>query len=337
MSAAEHQYPALPPPAPSWLQVTENVFSDMVNRWDNGSLGTPGTCNGGLKWQIFPSNNGYDYKNAPSNGGLFQLAARLARYTGDQMYINWAETTWDWMSEIGLISDRYQVFDGTDDNKNCSAIDHDQWSYNVGMMMYGSAVLANYTNSQLWVDRTIGLLDWSVNFFSPFSNATGIMYEAQCETNMICNYDQLSFKAYLARWMAASAQMVPSIQNAVELLLRPSAQAAARSCSGGSDGVTCGAKWYLDVGWDGSWGLGQELSALEVIQGLLVNQTAPPVVGPKVKIVPEVLTSTVVLRTSIPTEGPLITQLPVATGNRDPPSASLALTVLVMMAMLWIA
>ncbi|ODQ76852.1 hypothetical protein LIPSTDRAFT_102095 [Lipomyces starkeyi NRRL Y-11557] len=37
----------------------------MAGRWDTS------TCNGGLRWQIFESNSGYDYKNTISNAGLF--------------------------------------------------------------------------------------------------------------------------------------------------------------------------------------------------------------------------------------------------------------------------
>ncbi|MCJ1359903.1 MAG: hydrolase 76 protein [Icmadophila ericetorum] len=336
MSAVERRFPSLPSPAPSWLELAENVFDDMVHRWDNGSLGTPGSCNGGLKWQIFSSNNGYDYKNAPSNGGLFQIAARLARYTGNHTYLNWAETTWDWMSGVGLINSYYQVFDGTGDTTNCTTVDHDQWSYNIGMVMYGAAVLANYTDDPLWRTRTIGLLEWSVNFFSPFPNATAIMYEAQCETNSVCDDDQKSFKAYLARWMAASTQMVPDIQDAVDMLLRPSAQGAARGCSGGSDGVTCSTKWYLD-GWDGTWGIGQQLSALEVVQGLLINNTDAPVVLPNVDIVPQTITSTVALSPVTSATAVAISHLPAAAGRRNSARASLALVVGITIATFWLA
>lgn len=97
--------------------------------------------NGGLKWQIFPSNAGYDYK---SNGGFFQLAARLGRYTGNQIYVAWAERMWNWVTAIGLVSSTtFNVYDGTGDLQNCSSVDQLQWSYNNAIFIYGSAILAN--------------------------------------------------------------------------------------------------------------------------------------------------------------------------------------------------
>ena len=114
--------------------------------------------------------------------GFFQIAARLTRYTGDLTYYKWANKIWNWTEAVGLIDDRYNVFDGTDDTINCSAVDHDRWSYNVGVFMYGAAMLANFTNgSTIWTQRTNGLLDSASTFFSPFANATDIMFEAGCE------------------------------------------------------------------------------------------------------------------------------------------------------------
>lgn len=79
------------------------------------------------------------------------------------------------MYGVGLISPNYQVFDGTDDTINCTELDHTQWSYNPAMLLYGTAVLANYTNDQVWRERTEGLLTSMINvFFSPYDNATDV-------------------------------------------------------------------------------------------------------------------------------------------------------------------
>ena len=65
---------------------------------------------------------------------------------------------------------------------------------------------------------------------------------------------------------------MPAIAPAVTGLLTNSSIAAAQSCSGGDNGQTCGAKWYVD-GYDGNYGLGQQLSALETVQSLLLLQS----------------------------------------------------------------
>lgn len=105
------------------------------------------------------------------------------------------------------------------------------------------------------------------------------MYEAACEENFsgpgICDTDQLSFKAYLARWMASVTKLAPWTTDQIMPLLKSSAQAAAQQCTGGSDGVTCGSRWWM--GWDGSYGVGQQMSALEVIQANLISFVSGPV------------------------------------------------------------
>ncbi|KAL9624252.1 MAG: hypothetical protein Q9160_001499 [Pyrenula sp. 1 TL-2023] len=272
MSAAEYSFPAPPAPHPDWLTICANVFNDYVSRWNTS------TCGGGLKWQIYPENNGYTYKNAISNGGFFQLGARLARATGNQSYVEWVNKVYDWSTTIGLVDSNYNVYDGTDETINCTQVNHMQWSYNVAMFLYGSAVMSNYTNgSDLWTTRTTGFLNAAKTFFSPFSNATDIMFEAACETQGTCNTDQFSQKAYMSRWLASTAVLAPYTAGQVGELLRTSAKGAAASCSGGADGTQCGSRWYIN-GFDGSTGLGQQMSAMEVMYTLLVNSTKPPAV-----------------------------------------------------------
>nr|POE59247.1 mannan endo-1,6-alpha-mannosidase dfg5 [Quercus suber] len=76
--------------------------------------------------------------------------------------------------------------------------------------------------------------------------------------------------------MAASVKVAPFIEPLITPQLQTSALAAAKSCSGGTDGVTCGTQWNAN-GWDRSFGVGQQMCALEVIQGLLIDSAAGPV------------------------------------------------------------
>lgn len=130
MSAAEANFPNPPSKEPQWLALAQGVFNSQALRWDND------TCGGGLRWQIFTFNNGYNYKNSISNGCFFNIAARLGRYTGNQTYFDWAAKTFDWVQAVGLIDASYNVFDGTDDTENCTTVDHLQWSYNAGVCKY---------------------------------------------------------------------------------------------------------------------------------------------------------------------------------------------------------
>jgi mannan endo-1,6-alpha-mannosidase len=137
MSAAENKLPDLGNGKPSWLSLAQAVFNTQKDRWDNQ------TCGGGLKWQIFTFNNGYNYKNTISNGCFFNIAARLYKYLGNDTYANWAERAWEWQLAVGLMSEDYHYYDGTDDKKNCSDINHIQWTYNAGVHMAGAAAMWN--------------------------------------------------------------------------------------------------------------------------------------------------------------------------------------------------
>jgi mannan endo-1,6-alpha-mannosidase len=264
LSAAESNFPSpTADPQLQWLALAEAVFNTQAPRWATK------TCGGGLKWQIFESNAGYDYKNTVSNGAFFLISARLARYTGNATYIEWAERAWDWMAAIGLFDADYNVFDGTDEKINCTALNHIQWTYNPAILIHGTANLYNYTNgSSLWQDRTSGLLRSTIRNFYRLPNATDILYEAACEPPNTCNNDQYSFKAYLSRFLGKTAVLAPYTLPAIRTLLTTSAAAVAEACSAGIDDATCGQKWYVG-GFDGNPGVGQQMSALEGVVGLV--------------------------------------------------------------------
>ena len=143
MRAAELKFPN-PSSSPTWLELAINVFNDQASRWDTKY------CGGGLRWQIFTFNDGYNYKNTLSNGAFFQLAARLARYTGNQTYADWATKSYDWTASVGLISDDYRVFDGASVDDNCSTVNRVQWTYAAGAFLYGSAVMTNFARLSLF-------------------------------------------------------------------------------------------------------------------------------------------------------------------------------------------
>lgn len=166
-------------------------------------------------------------------------------------------------------------FDGAGDDKdaNCSAINKDEWSYNIASYLHGAAHMYAFTKDSVWESRVQGLVKAAQStFFGPTPNATEVMYEQKCELQSACNVDQTSFKASLSRWLGKTAVLVPSVKTTIETLLKATAQGAALSCSGYGN-ATCGVQWYTG-GFDGQSDLGVELSALEAIQSLLAT-TAP--------------------------------------------------------------
>lgn len=144
LSAAENNFPNPSDDEPQWLALAQAVFNTQAARWDNTS------CGGGLKWQIFTFNSGYNYKNTISNGCFFNIGSRLAVYTGNQTYADLAEKMWDWVSAIGLRDAQYNFYDGSDDTINCTQIDHLQWTYNAGTFLVGAANMYNFVSETLF-------------------------------------------------------------------------------------------------------------------------------------------------------------------------------------------
>jgi len=120
-----------------------------------------------------------------------------------------------------------------------------------------------------------GVINATDIFFS--KDAPNVMFEVACESNGKCDVDQRSFKAYLARWMGYTAKVAPWTYDLIMPKLKASAQAAAKQCNAGTDQQTCGLKWTNNGVNDGSFGVGEQMAAMEVMQALLVDEVAGPV------------------------------------------------------------
>lgn len=276
LSAAERNFPQPNPDLPSWLGLADNVFNELSGRWDTKY------CGGGLFWQISPDNpNGMTYKNSVSNGGFFQLSARLARATGNknQTYLEWANKIWDWTAETGIIDkNTYRIYDGASIDTQCKDVTPKSFSYTAGIFLYGAAVMANITGKDTWIQRTGKLLDQAGQ---QFFTEDKIMYEPSCEPKKTCNYDMITFKGYLSRFMWQTALIMPSLREKIHSLMIPTAQAASSICTGGKDGRQCGMKWYTGA-FDFAT-LGGQMGALEAVQGLLSPDSAAPLKGEDIK------------------------------------------------------
>jgi mannan endo-1,6-alpha-mannosidase len=124
---------------PSWVSLAQGVFNTQVPRWDTSS------CHGGMRWQIWPYQSGYTTKNAISNGGLFQLAARLALYTKNATYAEWAERIWDWSATTPLLKQKnWNIADSTTCETQCTDHGDWQWTYNYGTYISGAGYMYNY-------------------------------------------------------------------------------------------------------------------------------------------------------------------------------------------------
>lgn len=275
MSAAERKFPDPPENKPQWLALVQAVFNEFTSRWDTE------TCGGGVRWQIFTWNNGFDYKNSISNGCFFNVAARLAAYTGNDTYADWATKVFDWERDAGLITDKLEVLDGgTVEGDKCSRTDKTQWTYNSGIFLHGAAVMYNMTESDEWKNRVDSILNVSTTRFVKDK----IIYEQPCEEANGCTIDQQSFKGYLLRWMAATTQLAPWTAETIMPLIEASATNAASTCTGpanqkfkGPDGTACGFSWLKKDKHDGNAGVGAQMDALSAVMYTLVPKAKGPV------------------------------------------------------------
>ncbi len=279
MEAAERNFPPYADESdenPSYAQIALNTYNSMAPRWDANN------CDGGLRWQILSNMSGWDYKSTISTAGVYALAGRLARYTGDDEFVKSASRVLRWMkqSNFVMLSDDgtyYSVHDGAEIvDGNCPVVNGAIWSYNYATMMMGTVYLYSATNDDSWADE-LGKFLSGVEHYMVNTTGGNVLYEYQCEQFGSCNNDQRAFRAIVARVLGKIVQLAPNTDYAQRAmtLINESAQGAAASCSGGSDGVTCGMNWGIN-GWDGLYGLGEEISALEIIQNTLIEQVDAP-------------------------------------------------------------
>jgi mannan endo-1,6-alpha-mannosidase len=286
MLAAELNFPNPPADQPQWLALAQAVYNTQASPERHDS-----TCGGGMRWQIPPTNTGYDYKNAISNGIFINLGARLARYTSNDTYTKWVEPTWTWMTNVGLIDKDWNVYDGAHVGTNCTDVTPFQFSYNAGIYLLTAATMYNYTSSsssstissqsELWRSRTEGLLNRTLEYFFPADPPhNGIAYEPACEGGLTCKTDMFAFKAFLIRWLATVSQLAPFTSPSILSAIATSAKAAALQCSGGETGRWCGLSWYKLAQWDGTQGVGQQMAALEAVQSVLLTFTSSDLHAP---------------------------------------------------------
>ncbi|KAL7909004.1 glycoside hydrolase family 76 protein [Trichoderma velutinum] len=277
IAAAESGFPSPPKDSPQWQDLAENVFNAFVQRWDTK------TCDGGLRWQIFTFNAGYDFKNSASNGVFFDLSARLFLQTKNSTYSDWATKIFSWEQDSGLITDSYQVFEGLS-TENCKNIDKTQSSLSASLFLHGSAVLYNATTSKDWKTNVDGLLKGVQDTFV----SNGVFVEVACEAPKTCTNDLQAYKGFLVRSLEETAQLAPYTGDSIQPLLLTNAKAAAKACSGspskgfaGQSGTACGFSWTgSNATFDGLTGVGEQMNALSAVVSTLnvkaqTNGTTP--------------------------------------------------------------
>jgi mannan endo-1,6-alpha-mannosidase len=123
--------------------------------------------------------------------------------------------------------------------------------------------------SSQWKERLDGLLKPTFQIFFPSQYGNNVMSEISCESASNCDRNSICFKGFLSTWLAFTAILAPYTMGEILPKLQASAQAAAKQCSGGSDGEHCGIRWYQTT-WDGTNGLEQQMAALGVFSANMI-------------------------------------------------------------------
>ena len=275
MTAAETNFTA--GPSNNWLDLAKNVFENLASpdRWN--ATGED-SCGGGLRWQVLAFNAGYDYKNSISTGVLFNLAARLARLTGNATYAEWADRTWTWMEDVGFMTADGAIYDGAHVATNCTDINKAQFSYTLGVFIEGAAHMYNSTGGKdEWKNRLSTLVNNGTSYFTDGDKCVPV--EPSCEADGRCTTDMLAFKSVLLRGLSAAAQFAPyTVGGKVGCVLGAAAGATAEACGDGDKGAQCGFAWTAGKD-DGLHGAGQQMNALAALTGEYRLRVAPAAGG----------------------------------------------------------
>ncbi|KAJ5113012.1 Mannan endo-1-6-alpha-mannosidase DCW1 [Penicillium angulare] len=263
ITAAEFKLPNLDT-GYSWLSLAQGTFNTQKARWDTSM------CGGGLRWQIWAyEGSGYYLMNAISNGGFFQLAARLYRYTNNTDYYDWAKKSWDWSTSVPLVNNKtWSIDDSTNGQESCANGDSTRWSYNYGSYMGGCAYMYAQTQDEYWLECVKGLMGSLFDLFFTAKNDY-IIEDYVCEPTAQCNNNEVLFKGLVVTWLAETALLIPSLYDEILAKLQSTAAGAAKSCTGNNNN-TCGVAWYKQE-WDGLQGMEEQISASSAFSVLMLK------------------------------------------------------------------
>ncbi|KAJ6263026.1 Tricalbin-1 [Drechslerella dactyloides] len=319
MSAAEYGANPADSSSPSYLTLAKNVFENFASRWDTK------TCKGGLRDSILVANNGYNIKDAESNGAFFELAARLGLNTGNKTYLDWATKIYDWTNSTGFISqienaNGGQIYFSATVADNCEQIDKTHSSALQSNYIYGAAVMYNATKSKTWLDRAVFLTGYSaVTYFTPQTymdtGSSQVATEQACEFNNTCTTSQKAEKSVMFRSFGAAITLDQSatIRNRISIQMNNSATAAAKSCTSNGD---CGFNWSkLTYNATEGTGVGEKMNAVQCFLAIL--RIANPVANKQV-----FGSSPATQPSSTQTPGPAPTENPSATSSGLTPSGN---------------
>lgn len=85
----------------------------------------------------------------------------------------------------------------------------------------------------------------------------------------------ITFKGFVHRWYSVITQVAPFTAEMINPVLKKSAEAAIKQCTGGALGRQCGFKW-ASGSFDGKTGAGQEMGVLSAVASQLIGRAKAP-------------------------------------------------------------
>ncbi|PYI11468.1 hypothetical protein BO78DRAFT_425948 [Aspergillus sclerotiicarbonarius CBS 121057] len=251
VTAAEMGFPA-ESSKKSWLTYAEQAEGTILS-----TFGLSTICGGGLETMNDDlSADNASIKDAVSNGEYFQLASRLAYLTsGDDQssYAYDASTVWEWSTNNDMIVESNWTINflvtNTTASGNCTAYygNRIEYTYPYGLYLSGAAYMYHVTGAATWKTRAEGLLNTTLSMFVD----DGVIVERGLNENpdlgwagdMVSDDDEYALKGLLASCLAVTTRLLPETIDRIEPLLRSTAKAVAKQCSGTSNGTVCGSDW----------------------------------------------------------------------------------------------
>lgn len=174
-----------------YLNQAKLIFWEMTRGWDR-------VCGGGVYWH----KRELTYKNAITNGLLLSVAAKLnLREPSDRRYLQWAQKTWQWYQQSGMINSDQLAHDGL--NSNCRNNGDTIWTYNQGVLIGGLVDLYRGTQDPKLLAQAEATAIAAIDKLAP----NGILREP-CEPND-CGDDGPQFKGVFMRNLAELNQVSP--------------------------------------------------------------------------------------------------------------------------------
>lgn len=172
-----------------YLEMAKTIFESMSNNWDN-------TCGGGVWWKKERT-----YKNAITNQLFMTVAIRLhQRSPGDGRYMQWANRTWQWLQNTGMLNRQNLFNDGLDDN--CRNNGQTTWTYNQGVILGALVDMYRTTNDRGYLNQAEAIADAAIASLAP----NGVLREP-CEPD--CGDDGPQFKGIFMRNLAYLYKTLP--------------------------------------------------------------------------------------------------------------------------------